>query len=50
MRRLTHHLFTICSAMLLLLCMAVYVLWVRSGHNENRRSCLIGRDRSAPTT
>jgi 4-amino-4-deoxy-L-arabinose transferase-like glycosyltransferase len=30
MRRLTRHLFTLCSALSLLLCVAVCVLWVRS--------------------
>ena len=30
MRRLTRHLFTLCSAVSLLLCVAVCVLWVRS--------------------
>jgi hypothetical protein len=30
MRRLAHHLFTLCAAVSLLLCVAVCVLWVRS--------------------
>ena len=30
MRRLARHLFTLCSAVSLLLCVAVCVLWVRS--------------------
>jgi hypothetical protein len=30
MRRLVRHLFTLCSALSLLLCLAICVLWVRS--------------------
>jgi hypothetical protein len=38
MRRLAHHLFTLCSAMSLLLCVAVCVLWVVSKGNIVRVS------------
>jgi hypothetical protein len=45
MRCLARHLFTFCSAVSLLLCIAACVLWGRSDQNERRCSCLLGRDR-----
>src|SRR5215207_7990764 len=36
MRRLARRLFTLCSAVSLLLCMAVCVLWVRARPGEDR--------------
>lgn len=45
MRRVFRHLFTICSALSLLLCVAVCVLWVRTHHEEHRVSFEAGRER-----
>lgn len=45
MKRFAHHLYTLPSALSLLMCVGVCVLWVRSDHNEDRRSCRLGPDR-----
>jgi hypothetical protein len=45
MRRLARHIFTLVSALSLLLCVAVVALWMRSHDSSDRMSRILNRDR-----